>query len=380
MTLPGKNSSSTHHHHQVRSPVHDVNFQIPNKKILSWIHQVNRKNLEEKWTKHLSQPNENKSLTQTFYLFKFVFKELKLKLIQLTRDYLSLMSLKRLNDSDKYLVNMINLLTRLEAPWLYFEQDVLLRQLKSDDETRLVDEHRKLVNELAEKYRSFIQLKQDFTQVFKTGDDSIKLGKLWSKLISQFMILLQTYTKLILNLTSCVSSLKLDDRSDEFIQLKCQLNSGLRALETGQAKLNEAFSITNKEQCVNLIVNSLENKNVTQTIRLFDLAQKKFFSNELDLDDLVVLACEQSKSQNFIALINTLDDFNQLTEQIMIDNIEIANILNSIERKLLKRGETGGAAGVGGTIASSNSSAVISSTSATATTSTNTQQNEEIDC
>ena len=231
MTLPGKNSSS-----QIRSPLHDVNFQIPNKKILNWIQFVNRKNLDEKWSKHLVHLNENKFISQTFYLFKYMFQDLKVKLIQSTRDYLSLLSLKKINDLDKYLVNMINMLTRLESPWLYFDQQVLLVS-ETNEKTKLLDQHRKLANDLNDKHRSFLQLKLEFNQVFKSGDEnSIKLGKLWSKLISQFMGLLQTYTTIILNLTSHRINLKLDDKSDEFNEFKRQLTSELATLNS---KLNE---------------------------------------------------------------------------------------------------------------------------------------------
>lgn len=298
MTLPHKSSNSSQSNSSIRCSIYDVNFQSPDKYLNSsaFIQILNKNEIETKWSEHLNSINEEKNLIKTFYLFKCLFKETKRQLSKLSVDYYNYLVDKKCTDLDKNVYNMIQLINKLESPCLYFDQKSLMQQIK---DSLLVDEHRKLTIELNDKYDQFKALKNDFN--LNKLNDSIKLSKLWPKLVTHFMIILQIFTKLILNLTNHSMNLKLEDRSDEFSNLKRLLNNELnRSRDKITGIISEAIS---REQIVNLLVETIEQKNFMKTIFYFDVANLNHFSDQLDLDDCVLLACEHSSSQSNYLII-----------------------------------------------------------------------------
>lgn len=338
MTLPGHKSShhSSQSNNSVRLPIYDVNFQDPNKSLSrsnetdktinyessmlnfsSFIQILNKKDIENKWSLHMSQ--NPKSLINTFYLFKCLFKNAKNQLNKLSVDILNYLSksnkkMYNLNDLEKNIYNInYQINTKLECPCLYFDQESLIRQIKATSDFNAVDEHLKYSLELNEAYKNFDAFKQDLIESLslvktldKQGaneelkhDKRIKLSRAWSKMITQFMILLQSFMKLTLSATNNSINLKLIDRSAEFTQLK-----RLLCIENDRYKINsntESLLLNNvnsRQKCISLLLESIEQKEFTKTIILFEFARKTYFSNQIDLDDVVLLACEQASSQS----------------------------------------------------------------------------------
>ncbi|RNA31261.1 furry -like protein [Brachionus plicatilis] len=285
--------------------------------------------------------------------------------------------------------------------------------------TSFIDNHRRILWEIGENYDTFVYIKHDITDKFfikflnlnlerkpliqnskqlalikitsiaKRSLESIKkldknsnksnhgsseinskiekffkkieLSKKFCKLVSQFMILLQSYSKLFPNLTRNLSNTTLTDLSVEMSNLKrclkvasCELEQNGRLSpmfpvdleKTLHAKSPSFKTIlpNSKEMIVYWILEAIRQENYTQTIEFFKIAQKNWpndfnrsnnSDNDIEFDSILVLVCEQArqKNSNMIAIIEPDSDFIEISQTILQEVIEITNLVNLTDKK-----------------------------------------------
>ena len=168
-TIPGKNSHSTQLNNSNRLPIIDANFKSQNFYSL-FIEISNNKDVEQKWSTHISQLKENsKSMLDTFFIFKCLFKKTKQELIFLSLEYIDTLSIgsKRLNDLEKNFLNISSLLeNKLDIPYLYFDKESIMNKINLLSEFNIIQEHLKLALELNEGYKTFCLFKKEFSEVY----------------------------------------------------------------------------------------------------------------------------------------------------------------------------------------------------------------------
>ena len=100
------------------------------------------------------------------------------------------------------------------------------------------------------------------------------------------MILLQSFMKLTLSATNNSINLKLIDRSAEFTQLKrllCIENDRYRINSNNNNESLLLNNVNSRQKCISLLLESIEQKEFTKTIILFEFARNLSIENEQHL-------------------------------------------------------------------------------------------------
>jgi hypothetical protein len=372
------------------------------------------RDIEDAWKSHVTsvfdknknnksvvstQP-EHVNLLETFLLFKKLFKESRRHLSGLLFESCSVLSTNNtvvFTLINKHFANIIELLNRrLKCPLVYFDQNLLVHQIPvngaSGDSVSsaaftpnysIVNKHRQVVWEIGENFETFVNLRKEAYETLeslKKLERSIgtfvidaksklerkkrDLSKKVSKLISQLMLILQSFAKLLPNLTQTLAQMQVTDKSEELNQLYKSLVEASQKLQAEKLvpflSKNQQTAISvnahnflpnSKELFVHLILESIRKENYPIAIECFKLAQSYWPSefskggqtDEFDIDFILFLVCENErlKNSNMIAIIEDDDkNFNETIQTILLENIEISNVISILDKRL-KENNTG---------------------------------------
>jgi hypothetical protein len=247
----------------------------------------------------------------------------------------------------------------------------------------IVNKHRQVVWEIGENFETFVNLRKEAYETLeslKKLERSIgtfvidaksklerkkrDLSKKVSKLISQLMLILQSFAKLLPNLTQTLAQMQVTDKSEELNQLYKSLVEASQKLQAEKLvpflSKNQQTAISvnahnflpnSKELFVHLILESIRKENYPIAIECFKLAQSYWPSefskggqtDEFDIDFILFLVCENErlKNSNMIAIIEDDDkNFNETIQTILLENIEISNVISILDKRL-KENNTG---------------------------------------
>jgi len=344
---------------------------------------VEAENIDELWKAHFSNVfiSEEVNLVDTFHLFNRLFKETcrKLNILLLDcRHYLSLNS-KFFIQIERHLVNVLDLINNKSGyPVVYVNSDVKLS-------SSTVDKHKRIVWEIGENYDTLVYLRQAVLKSLEAVkkqeksnvntrsnatnalEKKVDLCKKCCKLLSQLMLLLQSSSKLLPNLVNGVRNLPISDKSSELKEVRSSLREAFVQHENLDRHPASSSSYNlrskSKESLVKNILELVNKEDYLSAVGQFKSMRKywpsDFTSFQTDFDIILFWLCEQkseefssnflileqnklwNKVNNFFLFIEDLvviieadNDLNETIEDILIENIEIANKINLIDRKL----------------------------------------------
>ncbi len=287
-------------------------------------------NIDDLWKAHFSNvfKSDELNLIDTFHLFNRLFKDTcrKLNILLLeSRYYLSLNS-KFFIQIEKHLVNVLDLINnKLGYPVVYVDSDVKLS-------TSTVDRHKRIVWEIGENYDTLVYLRQAVLKSIESVkkqeksdankrnnaanalEKKVDLCKKCCKLLSQFMLLLQSSSKLLPNLLNGVRNLPISDKSSELKDIKSSLKEAFVQHENldHQPISSSSYNLRSKskESLVKSILESVNREDYLSAVGQFKL-MRKYWPNDFtdlhtDLDIILRWLCEQKSeelSSNFKLLL-----------------------------------------------------------------------------
>lgn len=343
MTLPNKiydsalstkslnNLSTTQSWFNVNN-VKDDDSQVRSKRASIREMSIETENIDDLWKAHFSNVfiSEELNLIDTFHLFNRLFKETcrKLNILLLDcRHYLSLNS-KFFIQIEKHLVNVLDLINnKLGYPVVYVDSDVKLC-------SSTVDRHKRIVWEIGENYDTLVYLRQAVLKSLESVkkqeksnvntrsnatnalEKKVDLCKKCCKLLSQFMLLLQSSSKLLPNLVNGVRNLTISDKSSELKEIKSSLKEAFVQHENldHHPASSSSYNLRSKskESLVKSILELVNREDYLSAVGQFKLMRKYWPNDFTDLQndfDLILLwLCEQ-KSEEFSSNLKFLKFF-----------------------------------------------------------------------
>jgi hypothetical protein len=300
---------------------------------------VEVENIDELWKAHLSNVfiSEEVNLVDTFHLFNRLFKETcrKLNILLLDcRHYLSLNS-KFFIQIEKHLVNVLDLINnKLGYPVVYVDSDVKLA-------SATVERHKRIVWEIGENYDTLVYLRQAVLKSLESVkkqeksnvntrsnatnvlEKKVDLCKKCCKLLSQFMLLLQSSSKLLPNLVNGVRNLTISDKSSELKEIKSSLKEAFVQHENLDHHSTSSSSYNlrskSKESLVKSILELVNKEDYLSAVGQFKL-MRKYWPNDFtylqyDFDIILLWLCEQ-KSEEFSSNFEFLKHFFGLKQSL----------------------------------------------------------------